>query len=98
MFLANCCCWLLYGAAMRDNFVFCANVPSVPVSLHLILHMYPLASKRVRRQMEATVLASAFVLLFIGAWVGVCVIVEQRKCFDIVRKNSSTIPRNATQA
>ena len=68
MFLLNCCAWLLYGAAMQDYFVFCANVPSVPVSLHLILHMYPLASRRVRRQMEATVLASAFVLLFIGAW------------------------------
>lgn len=66
MFLANCCTWLLYGAATGDAFIFCANVPSVPVSLHLILHMYPLACKRIRRQMEATVLTSSILLLFIG--------------------------------
>ncbi len=24
MFLANCCVWLLYGAAIADPFIFCA--------------------------------------------------------------------------
>ena len=56
----------MYGVAIKDPFIFCANVPSVPVSFHIILHAYGLAEKKVREQMERTILASSLLVLFVG--------------------------------
>ena len=48
VFMCNSVIWLAYGLALRNGFIFCGNVPAVPINIYLILHSYPLAPQSVR--------------------------------------------------